>query len=223
MPVPWEGAYLRFETPEQEVRKFRRRLERLGARSWPRDARILELCCGRGNGLRALAELGFERLEGIDLSPRLVALHGGSARCVVGDCRWLPHGSGAFDVVIVQGGLHHLLELPRDLELTLAEASRVLRPAGRFVAVEPWLTPFLRAVHAVASSAVARKCSDKLDAFQTMVEHERATYERWLGAPEPIRALLEHHFEVERCSLRWGKLTFVGRRRGERRIRTGAS
>ena len=65
---PWEAAYLRFETPQEEVRKFISRLNRIGASQWPRDARIAELFCGRGNGLRALATLGFTNLEGVDLS-----------------------------------------------------------------------------------------------------------------------------------------------------------
>src|ERR1700747_1697627 len=70
---PWEAAYLRFETPEEEIQKFVARLHRLGARQWPRDAEIVELFCGRGNGLIALQRLGFTRLEGVDFSPRLVA------------------------------------------------------------------------------------------------------------------------------------------------------
>jgi hypothetical protein len=66
-PTEWEAAYLRFETPEQEVRKFRNRLPRLGSSRWPRDAKVVELFCGRGSGLLALRTLGFEDIEGIDL------------------------------------------------------------------------------------------------------------------------------------------------------------
>src|SRR5437762_12555511 len=55
-PNPWEAAYLRFETPEEEIRKFIGRLNRLGARQWPSDAEIVELFCGRGNGL--VAQIG---------------------------------------------------------------------------------------------------------------------------------------------------------------------
>src|SRR5215471_20969153 len=77
-PDPWEAAYLRFETPEEEIRKFIGRLNRLGARQWPREAEIVELFCGRGNGLVALQRLGFTRLEGVDLSPRLIAQYKGS-------------------------------------------------------------------------------------------------------------------------------------------------
>ena len=66
----WERAYLRFQSPAQEVRKFVRRLRQLGTRRWPRDAAVLELFCGRGNGgglLLAAVEqwrvAGFGHLE----------------------------------------------------------------------------------------------------------------------------------------------------------------
>jgi ubiquinone/menaquinone biosynthesis C-methylase UbiE len=59
---------------------------------------------------------------------------------------------------VVQGGLHHLPELPRDLDKTLLEIKRVLRPQGRFVIVEPWHTPFLRIVHAFCNFSLARSC-----------------------------------------------------------------
>ena len=70
---PWEAAYLRFETPEQEIQKFVKRLRKLGVGEWPRDTEIVELFCGRGNGLHASRLLGFTRVEGADLSARLVA------------------------------------------------------------------------------------------------------------------------------------------------------
>ena len=71
-PEPWERAYQQFETPEQERTKFRRRLRTLGAIDWPPEAKIVELFCGRGNGLHALESLGFRSLEGVDISPRLL-------------------------------------------------------------------------------------------------------------------------------------------------------
>ena len=49
----WEAAYLRFETPRQEARKFVSRLRALGAAEWRKDAAIVDLFCGRGGGLRA--------------------------------------------------------------------------------------------------------------------------------------------------------------------------
>lgn len=208
----WESAYRRFETPAEEVAKFVKRLGSLGAHGWPRTARIVELFCGRGSGLEALAKLGFVDLAGIDVSPRLVALYRGPAKVVVGDCRALPWADGSKDVLIVQGGLHHLPDPAQDLDQVLAESRRVLAPGGRFMAVEPWLTPFLQGVHA-ASFSPLRRLSAKLDAFATMTEHERETYEKWLVAPTLIRSLFEKHFQVEHLYYSWGKIRFVGIKR----------
>src|ERR1700683_3739198 len=79
----WESAYVRFETSEQEIRKFLRRLKRLGVTRLRRDTEIVELFCGRGNGLHALSRLGFSNLEGVDLSARLFRLYTRPASCVV--------------------------------------------------------------------------------------------------------------------------------------------
>src|SRR6185436_11411019 len=122
---------------------------RAGAMRWRRDSEIAELFCGRGSGLQALSRLGFANLTGIDLSPRLIAQYQGPARCIVADCRQVPLPEQSFDAIIIQGGLHHLFQLPDDLELTLREARRLLRNQGRIVIVEPWLTPFLSIVHSV--------------------------------------------------------------------------
>ena len=209
---PWEAAYLRFETPERETRKFVRRLQSLGAALWPRDVGVLELFCGRGNGLRALAELGFSRALGVDLSAALVGSSGRRGDLLVGDCRALPFADESRDVAIVQGGLHHLLELPEDLERTVCEVRRVLRAGGRLVVVEPWRTPFLRLVHGLVANRFARKLSRRLDALGSMIELEGETYETWLGQPAPILAALRASFEAEICRVRWGKLFFVGRK-----------
>lgn len=209
----WEAAYLRFETPEEEISKFFARLEKLGVRQWPNSAKIVELFCGRGNGLHALERLGFMHLEGIDLSAHLVSQYRGSATMHVGDCRELPFETESRDVLIVQGGMHHLPELPGDLDRTLAEARRVLRPGGKFVAVEPWLTPFLRFVHFVCERKVARAMNAKIEALHTMIENERKTYENWLSRPAEILALLDKHFQRERRHIGFGKLMFVGVRR----------
>jgi SAM-dependent methyltransferase len=210
---PWEAAYLRFETPEEEIRKFTERLRRLGVCQWPRETNVVELFCGRGNGLHALSRLGFLNIEGVDLSPRLLAEYKGAARCHAGDCRQLPFADKSKDAAIVQGGLHHLPVLPDDLERVFAELRRVLRPEGRVVFVEPWLTPFLRLVHVVAQNALARRLSVKLDALATMIENERQTYENWLGSPQEISQLAWRYFQPEHESFAWGKWNFVGRPR----------
>jgi SAM-dependent methyltransferase len=208
---PWEEAYARFETPEQEIAKFMGRLLKLGAANWDKNLRVVELFCGRGNGLQALSRLGFRNLEGVDLSETLLAGYTGDAKCYVCDCRHLPFENKSRDIVIVQGGLHHLPRLPEDLETTLAEIRRILRPDGFAVIIEPWLTPFLHLVHAICAWHPARRLSVKLDALASMIENERETYEQWLDAPDAIRALLAKTFDFTKLEVRWGKITCVGR------------
>lgn len=205
----WEQAYQEFETPREEIEKFSTRLRKMGAMRWLRSARIIELFCGRGNGLHALARLGFNNLEGADLSPNLLEKYSGPAKCYVCDCRKLPFEDAIYDIVIIQGGLHHLPELPSDLVASLDEIRRVLKPGGRFVMVEPWLTPFLRLVHKLCFSP-ARRISRKLNTLATMIEQEKLTYEAWLSRPGEIFALIQSRFASELCIRKWGKLMFVG-------------
>ena len=212
-PDVWESAYLCFERPEEEVRKFLRRLKKLGATRWPRDAQIVEIFCGRGSGMQALARLGFTHVEGVDLSPRLLAQYQGPGKTLLCDCRHLSFPDASRDIMLVQGGLHHLRDLSGDLEQTLAEVHRVLRKDGIFLVVEPWHTPFLRLAHSLAHNSMARRMWNKLDAMQTMIENEAVTYERWLSQPNVILACLEKYFQTEHCSFEWGKLMFVGKRR----------
>jgi ubiquinone/menaquinone biosynthesis C-methylase UbiE len=207
----WEEAYQRFERPEQEIQKFLERLRRLGAGVWPKETRIVELFCGRGNSLRAWEQLGFRNLEGVDLSPRLIAQYDGPARCYVADCRHLPFADSSKDAAVVQGGLHHLQKLPQDLEQTFAEIRRVLTSDGRVVLVEPWLTPFLTLVHFLAEKRVVRRLSTKFDALATMIDYERQTYEQWLSQPQQISALAHKYFVPLHESFAWGKWNFVGK------------
>lgn len=216
----WEAAYHAFESPEAQRRKLRRRLERFGARSWPRDARILELFCGSGAGLEALAELGFEHLEGVDLSRDLLERYAGPARCYVADCRDLAFEAGSHDVVVIHGGLHHLPS-PEDLERVLAEICRVLAPDGRLCVTEPWPTPFLALVHALARRPWVRRLSRKADAFQTMVEHELETYRPWLASSREILEQVHAAFVIERQRIAWGKISWLGRPRKDSEIEGG--
>ena len=206
----WEAAYLRFETPEEEIAKFVRRLKSFGLDRVDKQQRVVELFCGRGNGMVALTRLGFERLEGIDLSEELLLQYKGEGILHLADCRSLPLDDASVDIAIVQGGLHHLPRLPEDLDESLSEVRRALKPAGKFYVIEPWRTPFLTFVHAVTDQKIVRRLYAKGDALAEMTEHERDTYERWLSMPAEVIAVFEKHFQTQQKRTAWGKLAYIG-------------
>jgi len=209
----WEAAYARFETPEQEIAKFVRRLRGFGAEQWDKHLSIVELFCGRGSGLVAWQRLGFSRLEGVDISASLLRRYTGTAQLYQGDCRCLQLASASRDVICVQGGLHHLPTLPDDLVATIEEVARVLRPGGRFVVVEPWRTPFLDFVHTLVGQPAIRRMWGKLDALGCMIERERETYFNWLGRPREILGMLGQSFEPQLQRASRGKLCWLGIKR----------
>jgi ubiquinone/menaquinone biosynthesis C-methylase UbiE len=215
----WEAAYKRFETPEQEIRKFIGRLKRFGFESLNRNARVVEVFCGRGNGLVALERMGFTNLEGVDLSDSLLEEYQGPARLHLADCLDLPLQADTYDVVIVQGGLHHLPLIPNDLDRCLAGVARVLRSSGKFYVIEPWKTPFLVFAHTVTEVPLMRRLYAKGDALAIMTERERVTYERWLGLPDVIRETFDKHLNMESWKTSWGKLAAVGSRVSARPFR----
>ena len=185
----------------------------MGADRWPRSWNLLEIFCGRGSGLRALRRMGFENLRGLDLSPELLALHPSRRGLAACDCRWMPIASSSQDVVIVQGGLHHLEAIPADLDVVLAECSRVSKPDGIVCIVEPWMTPFLALAHLACRQRLARRSWPRLDALATMIEHEIVTYEQWLAHPKVILESIHRRFSPEKQTISRGKLRFVGRNR----------
>ncbi|NND99272.1 MAG: class I SAM-dependent methyltransferase [Pirellulaceae bacterium] len=207
----WEAAYKRFETPEEEIAKFTKRLKRFGFESLPKDARINEIFCGRGGGLVALQRLGFTNLDGTDLSDTLLAEYRGPATLHLADCLSMPFDDDAYDIVIVQGGLHHLPKLPDDLDRCLGEVKRILREDGTFYVIEPWRTPFLTFVHLVVEQPWMRKVYAKGDALAAMTDRERVTYEQWLGQPNEIVDVFSQHFAPVQLRTAWGKLAYIGK------------
>lgn len=117
---------------------WKRRLIGLAAIA-PGDT-VLDLACGTGDLASAAAARGA-RVVGLDLVPRMIALARARAAAaparpavgwLVGDMTSLPLASASVDVITTGYGLRNV---PR-LERALDEAARVLRPGGRFLALD---------------------------------------------------------------------------------------
>ena len=107
----------------------------------PPNRRILEVGCGRGAALPALARLCRpSRLTGLDVEAAFLAdadaalaEAGISAELVHGDVRRMPFADRSFDVVVDFGTCYHVSR-PQE---ALGEIQRVLSPGGLFVHETP--------------------------------------------------------------------------------------
>jgi ubiquinone/menaquinone biosynthesis C-methylase UbiE len=99
--------------------------------------RALELGCGTGFFLLNLIQAGVARRGSVtDLSPGMVKVATRNGQSLgldidgrVADAERLPYDDNAFDLVVGHAVLHHI----PDVELSLREVIRVLKPGGRFV------------------------------------------------------------------------------------------
>jgi ubiquinone/menaquinone biosynthesis C-methylase UbiE len=108
---------------------------------------VVDIGCGPGVAVRCAAGAGAGSVVGVDpatvmlrvarLSSRSSTRHRGTVRYLRGAAESLPLPDDAASVAWSLATVHHW----RDVELGLAEVRRVLRPAGRFLAVERRITP----------------------------------------------------------------------------------
>jgi ubiquinone/menaquinone biosynthesis C-methylase UbiE len=100
--------------------------------------RLLDIGTGRGELVRVAAERGAEEAIGVDYSPDAIELAqqtlragdaGAAARVVLADARHIPVPDAHFDLVTMLDVVEHLT--PAELEVTLGEGMRALRPGGR--------------------------------------------------------------------------------------------
>ncbi len=93
---------------------------------------VVDVACGTGD-LAALAAAAGARVVGIDSAAGMLArARGRGAALVRADAAALPLGRASADAVTCGFALRNVVDLPR----VLAEAARVLRPAGRLVLLE---------------------------------------------------------------------------------------
>jgi demethylmenaquinone methyltransferase/2-methoxy-6-polyprenyl-1,4-benzoquinol methylase len=117
-------------------RLWKRRVLRL-ARVQPGE-RALDLCCGTGDLTLALAKRGADA-TGLDFSDPMLQVAKEKAQSakskiefIRGDAQQIPFPNETFDVLTIGYGLRNLA----DLDAGLRDMWRVMKPRGRFVALE---------------------------------------------------------------------------------------
>ena len=149
--------------------------------------RILEVGCGAGGNLRALAER-HAYAEGADISPRMAELaralnaeRGFLLPLHVIDGAHLPHDDGALDVVLTVTVLQHNHDGPV-LGTLVGEIVRVLRPGG-----QAWIVEGVHRQRSVERSSTHRTRQEyeqmfggaglRLQSFAALYSH----YPKWMA------------------------------------------
>lgn len=132
-----------YEQPTLRGHWWRSRLEAVVRLVGDGPGLLLEVGCGSGRVLAALAARGWE-VSGIDPAKAMLDLAGRrtpSTSLVIARAETLPFADGEFDAVVAAGVLEYA-----DLPTALRELARVLRPGGRAVIVVRRMAP-IRAWH----------------------------------------------------------------------------
>lgn len=158
-----------YTTRRGKFLEWARILDRLRLRG---DERVLDMGCGRGAVLTAVARrLTTGRMTGIDVwrthdqsgnardvTERNAELEGVSDRVEIqtGDIRALPFPDATFDLVVSSLAIHNL-PLDAERRRAIAEAFRVLKPGGRMVVVDIRATAtYEDALRTLGASAIER-------------------------------------------------------------------
>jgi ubiquinone/menaquinone biosynthesis C-methylase UbiE len=176
-------------------------LRRLGVLSFPRHARILDACCGRGEALSILQGLGFRNLEGIDATPQVGP---GAAGFPLhhGDVTRMPFRDESFDLVINLHALHHMGDA-ETVARFVSECHRILKPGGTLAIIDFPGSPQIRLLFWALRNRVLALTAD-LRNFAEILDEEWSYLKPYLDQwPRVRQALRRSPFTTVRVDQRF--------------------
>ena len=103
-----------------------------------KNKKIIDVGCGYGTSLKYFHSLGYKNIYGIDPDSDLIkTIPKEIAEVKSGMAQKIPYPDESFDVVFVNGALHHIPTLKVAYEEAIKEMDRVLKPGGRVFFMEP--------------------------------------------------------------------------------------
>jgi ubiquinone/menaquinone biosynthesis C-methylase UbiE len=186
----WKEAYRDPRLVARRMRKHRGKLARLGVLSWPRESRVLDLCCGTGEVLRILHAEGFTRLAGLDVTVDEELIKEPWLEARAGDSRALPYADATFDAVTCLHALHHLGGVS-GIQAALKEALRVLKPGGRLALIDHHDSAQLRLAFWACRQAWLTWPTSGLRSFRRQLDEEWPYLTEYLDHWAEVRAAIE--------------------------------
>ena len=185
----WHDTYRATELVARRTSSHRRKLDRLGILSLPRESSILDLACGAGEALRILRAEGFEHLSGVDFTADEELAREPWVEIKAGDAKAIPYEDAAFDVVICMHSLHHLGGM-EGIRRSLLDSLRVLKPNGLLALIDHYDSFQLRAAFWGLQKPWLT-VTKGLRAFRQQHEEEWPYMYEYLDAWPALRAMLD--------------------------------
>jgi ubiquinone/menaquinone biosynthesis C-methylase UbiE len=139
----WRAVYLDEKQQRRRLAAMRDKFQLLGLDKLSRDAKVLDLCCGAGEALVALSEMGFQDLSGIDISVPKPLKDDSRFEVFEGNALATGLPGGQYDLVLNIHSMHHFASA-ENVGRFLQEAKRLLRPGGRLAIIDFPNSPQIR-------------------------------------------------------------------------------
>lgn len=98
---------------------------------------ILEVGCGKGRILKRVHEQFPDcKLEGVDISPKMLSFVPSYVKTAVGDIEFLPYADNTFDLVYTVECIEHSVHI----RAAVGELIRVCKPGGRIIVIDKQLS-----------------------------------------------------------------------------------
>lgn len=131
----WHAAYAESGMRRGRKKTMPEKLGRLGLVDSPRNISLLDLCCGHGEALGVMHELGFQNLHGLDITVTRELVEDSRFQIQQGDATATPYENSSFDWVTCIHSMHHFASADQVRHFA-DEAWRILKPGGRLSIID---------------------------------------------------------------------------------------
>jgi ubiquinone/menaquinone biosynthesis C-methylase UbiE len=131
----WHDAYNDQLQVERRRQAIPAKLRKLGLNGDNPQATIMDLCCGNGETLEALYEMGYRNLSGIDLVINPQLARDSRFTTLQSDASRVNCADNSLDWILIVHALHHLGPVEQT-NAVLKECLRALKPGGRLAIVD---------------------------------------------------------------------------------------